>query len=309
MKRESSRSREGFILLSVLMLGVVLISTATAFSWFARSQARTVSGQAHALSNRTFAHVLVESVMNVISGILSELNYDSMTQKWYQPFVIAPPDYDGVWVVKITPLDDKIPLRQLFLPDGSTMRTELTEVWHKMFEELDHLELEQLLLDFMDSNNKPRVGGAERDDFLNRSPYDINELLVLSGDVDYETLSGTSGKLGIADYCTVYSDGKININVAPVHVIELLPGLDSGSTAQSIADYRQDKAIETLSDLQGIPGVSAGTLNRSMNIIGFKSRYFEVKLEFLPNSSESGASFSVILDRTDKKIVKWDEMQ
>ncbi|MBQ7192935.1 MAG: general secretion pathway protein GspK [Synergistaceae bacterium] len=308
MKRELSRSREGFILLSVLMLGVVLISTATAFAWFARSQARTVSGQTQELTNRTFAHVLVHSVANVISDIFSDLQSDSLTQKWYQPFVIGSTEFDGVWVVKITPLDDKIPVSQLFLPDGSTMRTELTEVWHQLFEKLGRLELEQILLDFMDSNNKPRVGGAERDDFLNRPLYDISELLMLSGDIDSEVINGYSGKLGIADYCTVYSDGKININVAPVHVIELLPGLDSGTTAQSIVSYREDRSIESLSELQEIPGISAGTLNRSMNVIGFKSRYFDVRLEFLPNASESGSSFSVILDKTDKKIVKWEEL-
>ena len=308
MKRELSRSRKGFVLISVLMLGVVLISTATAFAWFVRSQARTVMSQNQELTNRTFAHVLVNSVTNVISDVFSEINYDSLTQRWYQPFAIAASEFDGIWVVKITPLDDKIPIGNLFLPDGSTMRTELTEVWHEMFEKLDRLELEQVLLDFMDANNKPRVGGAERDDFLNRPPYDISELLVISGDVDSEVLYGVSGKLGISDYCTVYSDGKININVAPLHVIELLPGLDSGNTAQSIADYRENKAIESLSDLQGIHGVSAGTLNRAMNVIGFKSRYFEVKLEFLPNAGESGSSFSVILDRTDKKIVKWEEI-
>ena len=308
MKRESSRSREGFILISVLMLGVVLISTATAFAWFARSQVRTIANQNKALTDRTFAHVMVNSIINVISDVFSELKYDSMTQKWYQPFVIAPPDFDGIWVVKITPLDDKIPVRQLFLPDGSTMRTELTEVWHQMFEKIDRRELEQLLLDFMDGNNKPRVGGTERDDFLNRSLYDISELLVLSSDIDAETLYGASGKLGIADYCTVYSDGKININTAPVHVIELLPGLDSGNTAQSIVDYRQDKAIESLSDLQEIAGVRAGTLNQAMNVIGFKSRYFDVKLEFLPNDSESGSSFSIILDRNGRNIAKWEEI-
>lgn len=295
-----SRSRKGFILVSVLVLGTLLISAATTLAWFARTQARTFSSQTIAFTNRTFAHVISTSVIKALSMIFAEVKYDSPTQRWYQPFIIAPQDM-GAWVIKITPLDDKLPLRQLFLPDGSTLRGELSEVWHEMFMKLNaNTGTEQILLDFMDRDKKPRVGSVERDDFLNRPPYDISELLFLSRDIDPELFAG------IEDYCTVFSDGKININVAPEHVIELIPGLDTGGAAQSVIKYREDNPIDALSTLQKIPGLSARTSNQVMNIIGFESRYFELTMEHITDN-EGVSKYSIIFDRTSKQIIKWEE--
>ena len=65
----SRSKRKGFVLVSVLMLGVLLISCATAFSWFVRQQVRTVGGELHAITSRSMAHVLVNSVIGVLALI------------------------------------------------------------------------------------------------------------------------------------------------------------------------------------------------------------------------------------------------
>ena len=219
-----SHKKRGFVLVSVLLLGTLLISCATAFTWFVRLQVRSVNSEREAITNRSLAHVLVNAVINVLSQVTSSMKYDSPTQRWYQPFVFNVPEM-GMWVVQVTPLDDKLPLRNLFLPDGNTMRREFTDVWRDMWDKLKHRELEQLVLDFLDRNTKARVGSVERDEFINRGPYDMSELLILSEDITSEILNGTGGELGLSDYCTIYSDGKINLNVAPVHVMEILPGI------------------------------------------------------------------------------------
>ena len=295
----SSRKREGFVLISVLMLGVLLISCATAFSWFVRQQVKTVSRERINIASRSMAHVLVNAIINVVAEMGSHIGYDSPTQRWYQPFAL-PIDDMGVWVVQVTPLDDKIPIRNMFLPDGNTLRRELTDAWQSMWEELGHRELEQLVLDFMDKNNKPRVGGVEYDEFLNRPPYDMSELLMLSHDIDPALL------LEIEDYCTVYSDGRVNLNVAPIHVLELLPGLDIGQIAQSIVNARTEKPLETLTDIQNLPGAGPRTATQLTNIAAFKSRYFQVKIECF-SDNEGGTSYNIIFDRSTKQIVKWEE--
>lgn len=299
--------RRGFVLISVLMLGVLLISCATSFSWFARMQVRGMRRETLTLSKRTLATVLTNSVMSLLSELSSHTNYDSPTQRWYKPFLFDVPDM-GIWVVQITPLDDKIPLRNIFLPDGNTMRREFTEVWREMWNKLKHRELEQLTLDFIDKNNRLRVGSREEKYFINRAPYDISELLILSSDIDRSIVYGEDGNLGLSDYCTVYSDGKININVAPIHVMELLPGLDTGGLAKSISEHRTENAIENFQDLQKIPGASARTSTQLTNIVSFKSRYFNIKLESMSDEDEETSSFTVIFDRTAKKIVKWEEI-
>lgn len=302
-----SQSRKGFVLVSVLMLGVLLISCATTFTWFVRRQVRSVSGQLQKLSARTMAHVIITSAVSLTGELSSQMTYDSPIQRWYKPFVFSIPDM-GIWVVHITPLDDKIPLRKLFLPDGNTMRRELVEVWREMWNKLNHRELESLTLDFLDKNTRPRVGSHEEKYYLNRPPYDISEMLVLSPDINTGILYGTGGDMGLSDYCTVYSDGKINLNVAPVHVLELIPGLDSGGLAQSIAEYRAENEITSLSDIRKIPGASARTSNQILNIAGFKSRYFSVRLEGIAGEDDNTSSYNVIYDRTLKQVVKWEEI-
>ncbi len=300
--------KRGFVLISVLMLGVLLISCATSFSWFVRMQVRGMRRETLTLSKRTLATVLTNSVMSLLSELSSHTNYDSPVQRWYKPFIFSVPEM-GIWIVQVTPLDDKIPLRNIFLPDGNTMRREFTEVWREMWNKLKHRELEQLTLDFIDKNNRLRVGSREEKYFINRAPYDISELLILSNDITREIVYGEDGNLGLSDYCTVYSDGKININVAPVHVMELLPGLDTGGLAQSIAEHRTENAIESFQDLQKIPGASARTSTQLTNIVSFKSRYFNIKLESMSeDDDEEAASFTVIFDRTAKKIVRWEEL-
>lgn len=293
-------SRKGFVLISVLILSTVLISSAVAFSWFVRLQARTSASRLSSLTSRSAALSILNSVMNASVELGHRTDYDSPLQRWYMPFALNVPD-GGRWLVQVKPLDDKIPLRQLFLPDGNTLRTELVYTWHELWSELEHRELENLVLDFLDKNTRPRLGGTERPEFVNRQPYDLSELLILSPDITPEIIERLS------EYCTVYGDSKINVNVAPVEVLKLLQGLDSGGGAESIISYREERPIENTEILRSIPGLNAGTLNRLMNIIGFKSRYFEVKLERFDDDGNVMASFNIVFDRTAKIAVKWEE--
>lgn len=305
--KELSRSRKGFVLVSVLLLGVLLISCATSFTWFVRMQVRTAGSEMSGLTDRTMATVMVSAVTNILTELSKHVKSDSPSQRWYKPLVMNIPGM-GVWVIQITPLDDKIPLGKLFLPDGNTLRRELSNTWRELWDKLGRRELEQTVLDFSDKNNKPRVGGTERDDFINRPVYDISEFLLLSPDIDSSLIYGTPDKFGISDYCTVYSDGKINLNVAPVHVLELLPGLDAGGLAKSIEEYRKDKPLESISDIRSIPGAGARTSNQLMNIAAFKSRYFSVKLECVEEGGNGGRTFNVIIDRNTKQTVRWEEI-
>ena len=297
--------RQAFVMVSVMMLGVMLISCATAFAWFVRMQIRSVGQERDALTKRSMAEVVVNSITNV----LAELNtdYDSPTQRWFQPFIIPFEDL-GIWVLRITPLDDKIPIRNLFLPDGNTLRHEFEGPLQSMLEKIGYRNIELPLLDFLDRNNRPRVGGVEREDFINRGPYDISELLILNPEINYEILYGNGTELGIADYCTVFSEGKINLNVAPIHVMELLPGLDERGLAERITQVRLEEPITNFRDVQNLPGASPRTATLLTNLVGFKSRYFEIKIESLiDDGNRGGTSFNIIFDRSAKQIVRWEE--
>ncbi|MBQ8692553.1 MAG: hypothetical protein IJ520_05340 [Synergistaceae bacterium] len=135
-----NKRRKGLVLVSVLMLCTLLISCATAFTWFVRLQVRSVLRERVSLTNRSMAEVLADAVINAIARYSERTKGDSPVQPVYKPFVL-PVDDLGLWVLMVTPLDDKLPIRNLFLPDGNTERGELKKPWEDMWDALRHREL------------------------------------------------------------------------------------------------------------------------------------------------------------------------
>ena len=297
------RSRRGFVLVSVLMLGVLLISCATAFTWFVRTQIRGVLRERVALTNRSMAQLLVNAAISLVEEASGRTKGDSPLQEWFKPFLV-PADDLGLWAVQVLPLDDKLPIRNLFLPDGNTLRMELRGPWEDMWDALGHRELAVPVLDFLDKDEKGRVGGLEREEFPNRSLLDLSELLVMK-EVTPEILYGGAGRPGLAGLCTLWSDGKVNLNVAPPEVLKLLPGLDDVQVSRLVA-YRAERTLSSFEDLQAVPGLSPKTATQLTNLATFKSRYFSLRIEFL-DESPGGTAFNIIFDRTEKKIVRWEE--
>ena len=295
--------RRGFVLVAVLMLGALLLTCAASFAWFARMHVKSVNRERISLANRSMAKVLTRGIVNGTKEN-TRIKYDSPLMDWYKPFFFTVEDL-GTWVVQIVPLDDKFPLRHLFLPDGSTLRNELRNTWEDVWSKLGHRELNYVVLDFLDKDTRSRAGGAERETHINRALLDMSELLILE-EMTPEILYGTPEKRGMADYCTLWSDGRINLNVAPAHVIEILPGMDR-PLAEKIADYREIQALTGMDDLGRIPGFPPKSRAALMNVAEFGSRYFLIKIEMLEDSG-GGTSFSVVFDKTSGTVVRWEEI-
>jgi hypothetical protein len=283
-------------------MGVVLISCATSFAWFTRLQIKSALREKASLENRSMAQVLTRSI---ISGIKANtlFSYDSPLLPWFKPFFV--PVGETMWVVQIVPLNDKIPIRSVFLPDGNTLRNELRRVLENLWEKLEKREMNAPLLDFMDKDARPRMGGTERETHINRYPADISELLILEG-MTPELLYGGRGKNGVADYCTLWSGGKINLNVAPVHVLEILPGLDR-ILAEKIVEFRERDPLKKIADLRDIPGFPSRTVTALTNLADFRSQYFMIKIEMLEDLG-GGTSFNIIFDKDAGQVVRWEEI-
>jgi type II secretory pathway component PulK len=300
-------SRRGFILVSVLLLGVVFISCATAFAWFSRLQIKSALREKISLENRSMAQVLTSSI---ISGLKSNtlVAYDSPRLPWFRPFFFPAGDL-GTWVVQITPLDDKIPVRNLFLPDGNTLRNELRKTWEDLWVKLGKRELIYATLDFMDKDQRPRMGGAERKHYINRYPLDMSEFLILE-EMTPELLYGSENEhgrqAGLTDYCTLWSGGKINLNVASPQVMAILPGLD-GILAAKIEDRREREALKNTADLRSIPGFPPRAMTTLMNLAAFSSQYFAIRIEILEDTG-GGTSFNIVVDKTAGRVARWEEI-
>ena len=302
--RLRARGGEGFILVSVMLLCVMLVASATAYAWFARVQVKAAYQDKLAFQARGIAYIMVTEVLKGLK--LDTNNFDSPLEPWFQPMLIPLSNY-GVANVVLKPLDDKIPLQHLFLPDGTTLRNELKDVWDKMWETMgERSTLPARVLDFIDKDTVPRLGGRDGPDNLNRNLYDISELLAME-EITPEILYGNPPTLGIADYCTLWSDAKININVADPNVLTLIRNMNK-NVVDEIVKFRSEKAIASFEDLRQIPSFSQGTIPILMNLIGFTSAYYNLKLELMDESWNSTRYFDIVFQKSDGKILKWEEM-
>jgi len=95
------------------------------------------------------------------------------------------------------------------------------------------------------------------------------------------------------------------MNVAPAHVMEILPGMDR-TLAERVADFRGRQALTGMDDLSNVPGFPPRTRGLLMNVVGFASRYFMIRIMLMEDGG-GGAGFNVIFNASGE-IVRWEEI-
>lgn len=302
-----SASNKGFILISVMISVALLLTAAMAFAWYARTEIKRTEAQKTILQMRGIAEIACSLAAEKIAA--DRNNYDSGTEPLYRngdAVIIKLRDYDIR--INIEPLDDKIPVRGLFLPDGVTARSEYEQAWSRIWEYVRQPYLGPVALDFMDADDRQKLGGIERDININRTVSDLTEFKIMP-EVDDGILYGTKETPGGLDrYLTVYGNEKININTAAPEVIAMLDRRIDYSHAQSLAAARNIRPIKNLDDLKKIPGFPYPTIAKLANIIGFESTYFRLNIKISENAQRE-RNFRVILQRDGSscKIARWEE--
>lgn len=311
MKRHfRSRGKKGFILVSVLISTGLLLTIATGLAWYAKTELARTSSFKFAFETRSVA----ETALTVVkTAILADTNdYDSFSEPLYS--ILSPMTAEiGNYRAEITvePLCGEIPVRGLFLPDGVTLKEEYRDAWERIWEELGLPDTAARAADFMDSDNKQRRGGAEKETDINRVPLDISEFLALEG-VDTGVLWGTSLEsgetMGITDYLTVYGGEKLNINTAPPGVVALLDSRIDIAAAEALAYYRLGEPITKAEDLKLVPGFPRAAITKISNAIGFKSDYFRVTISVY-GKNENSRNFRITVKKDEKSVrtVRWEE--
>lgn len=298
--------QKGFILVSVLLILTVLISCTVGFAWFARAQFRRISVERFALRSRGMAYA---AVLQIAKGLQYDKNdHDSYSEEWFGQHAI-PADDMGIMLVNIEPLDGLFPVNELFLPDGVTLRNEIKPSWEKIWKDRNQEGWGTVILDFLDVDEKPRLGSYEKEYFVNRDISDISELLILD-DFPVELITGNVGITGLNKILTPWSSGKINLNIAPLEVLILLDGIDE-SIASEIIETRSLSPFKELKDLTEMKSFSEALMPRVMNMVTFKSTYFRVVVKVLRSDNEAAMLYSAILKKEGSKspsIVKWEEI-
>ena len=299
------RKSNGFILVSVMIASATLLTAATAFAWFARTEARAEAARERIYRFRNAAQIAV----NIMSRRIAEdrNGYDGPTESLYDPYEHVKLEIgDYTAEVQIRPLNDKIPISGLLLPDGVTPRSEYETAWENVWEALELPRLAWEVVDFIDADTDQRLGGAERDTNINRMISDLSELRAMPEITDGVLWGTDEIPGGLARYVTVVGGEKINVNVAAPEVLAVLDDALTPSHARSIAAYRLVNPIKDMEGLRNVPGFPASLTTKLANIIGFESTHFLLSVK-VSDGAGNVRNYRVVVERGGSGAYSWEE--
>ena len=299
------RKSSGFILVSVMIASATLLTAATAFAWFARTEARAEAARERIYRFRNAAQIAV----NIMSRRIAEdrNGYDGPTESLYDPYEHVKLEIgDDTAEVQIRPLNDKIPISGLLLPDGVTPRSEYETAWENVWEALELPRLAWEVVDFIDADTDQRLGGAERDTNINRMISDLSELRAMPEITDGVLWGTDEIPGGLARYVTVVGGEKINVNVAAPEVLAVLDDALTPSHARSIAAYRLVNPIKDMEGLRNVPGFPASLTTKLANIIGFESTHFLLSVK-VSDGAGNVRNYRVVVERGGSGAYSWEE--
>ena len=299
------RRSSGFILVSVMIASATLLTAATAFAWFARTEARAEAARERIYRFRNAAQIAV----NIMSRRIAEdrNGYDGPTESLYDPYEHVKLEIgDYTAEVQIRPLNDKIPISGLLLPDGVTPRSEYETAWENVWEALELPRLAWEVVDFIDADTDQRLGGAERDTNINRMISDLSELRAMPEITDGVLWGTEEIPGGLAQYVTVIGGEKINVNVAAPEVLAVLDDALTPSHARSIAAYRLVNPIKDMEGLRNVPGFPASLTTKLANIIGFESTHFLLSVK-VSDGAGNVRNYRVVVERGGSGAYSWEE--
>ena len=299
------RKSSGFILVSVMIASATLLTAATAFAWFARTEARAEAARERIYRFRNAAQIAV----NIMSRRIAEdrNGYDGPTESLYDPYEHVKLEIgDYTADVQVRPLNDKIPISGLLLPDGVTPRSEYETAWENVWEALELPRLAWEVVDFIDADTDQRLGGAERETNINRMISDLSELRAMPEITDGVLWGTDEIPGGLARYVTVVGGEKINVNVAAPEVLAVLDDALTPSHARSIAAYRLVNPIKDMEGLRNVPGFPASLTTKLANIIGFESTHFLLSVK-VSDGAGNVRNYRVVVERGGSGAYSWEE--
>ena len=299
------RKSSGFILVSVMIASATLLTAATAFAWFARTEARAEAARERIYRFRHAAQIAV----NIMSRRIAEdrNGYDGPTESLYDPYEHVKLEIgDYTAEVQVRPLNDKIPISGLLLPDGVTPRSEYETAWENVWEALELPRLAWEVVDFIDADTDQRLGGAERETNINRMISDLSELRAMPEITDGVLWGTEEIPGGLAQYVTVIGGEKINVNVAAPEVLAVLDDALTPSHARSIAAYRLVNPIKDMEGLRNVPGFPASLTTKLANIIGFESTHFLLSVK-VSDGAGNVRNYRVVVERGGSGAYSWEE--
>ncbi len=214
--------------------------------------------------------------------------YDTLDEIWSRsalPITLG----DGEVRVTIEDEERKIDLNKLMMPNGIAPNEKRLAVFQRL---LDTLGIDRAVadavIDWLDSDENPRVGGAESPYYLGLpNPYQAkNDLFDTIGEL--RLVRGVTSEVfeKLRPFVTVSSSGMVNINTAPKEVLmslsagtDLAVGAIDAKTADEIIEYRKDHPFTDASQIGNVSPFLRDLFARTLirNMVDVRSMYFHVR--------------------------------
>jgi general secretion pathway protein K len=311
---KESRDQRGVALVLTLLVLTLLVVTGLEMNRAVRVEATLAEN----FRDLTQAFYIAQSGVEVARALIQNDNpaYDGLDENWaqFENFALLSSGFfpEGSFSGRIADENSRFNPNGLLDPYGNMnlkKREQLERLLSLLGQPADWLEA---LLDWMDLDNQPRPGGAEREFYLSKKkphpakngPLDsLDELLLIKG-MDPSIFYGGEGKEGLKDYLTVHSDGRINLNTAsPTIIMSLSPKIDQ-AMAQAVIAYRREKPFKTPEVLRSLPGWDAVYPSISSEIM-VQSNYFSI--EVVGNYREARALVQAVVRREGRRtrLLAW----
>jgi len=240
-------------------------------------------------------YIILDSLIPKITSLLQreEKSYDALTDLWAKPYIFE--THLGTVSVEIVDED------RFLNPNYITKIRGLREVFEKLFR---FLEVDLELLNRILVWTGQEQGFIDLEFPLKRKPMDsVHEIELFWNKKEdlYGKEKDFEKKPGLLELLTVFSDGKVNINTAPVYLIFALDKDIDWDLAKKIADYRKDKPFRRIRDLLLVRGITLDITYRLESKVKVRSRFFRVKMSIKTDKVETTLSF--IYDRDRNKIL------
>jgi general secretion pathway protein K len=271
-------NKSGVALILVLVVIALLTVLIIEFNYISRVESSIVGNW----KNERRAYFLAKGGVNLGIYLLKmdDPRNDSLIEDWAKAIPPLPVD-GGSIQLEISDEDGKINVNRLI--EKGNLSTRLGEATMRLFQFFD-----------IEPRVFPPLLGYLSEDTIVNEPFDTKSQLLEFPGLD-----------NLVDFLTIYSPGRININTAPLPVIQSLSGEMNEELAQSIINYRSDTPFRNVGQLSRVPGVTDGIVRDVNNIGTVKSNFFTVKSIALVG--ESRKEVVAVVERTKKgmDIVYW----
>ncbi len=316
IKLVDRNNQRGVALIITLLILTILIVVGLEINRSIRVEA-SLAGNFRDL---TQAGYIAKSGVEIARALLQEDDqaYDALNERWAQLEILslfsAQLFPEGYFAGKIS--DENAKFNPNFLIDAYGMvNLKKRNQLERLITLLGHdPKLMDAILDWLDPDDQKRPMGAEKEYYeiekkikgpANGPLANLPEITLIKG-MDQKIFYGSEEKEGLGKYLTIYSDGKININTAPLLVLmSLSPKIDQ-ALAKTLIEYRQEKPFKKLEDLRSVPGWEEIYAEVSSEIT-VRSNYFAVNV--LGHFREARAIIQAVIKREGKKtkILLWQE--